>query len=198
MARDRAARPEAKPIRLFVAVDVPESARNRVAEVIAPFRERVPVARWTRPDGWHVTIKFLGSTWPRLVGEVRDAMAEAAATVDPVETSLTQVGVFASVRRARVIWVGLDDPGGALAIVAKDLDERLSDFFVPEKRGLTPHLTLARMNPPRDISEFAPDLVGTPVTTDPFVIDTLVLYRSHLSPAGARYEPIESVALGAG
>ena len=105
--------------------------------------------------------------------------------------------VFASVRRARVIWVGLDDPAGVLARIAKELDERLSDFFVPETRDLTPHLTLARMNPPRDISEFAPDLVGTPVATDRFVIDRLVLYRSRLSPAGARYEPIEAAALGA-
>src|SRR5207244_5960961 len=110
MARDRSTQPEAKPLRLFIAADVPESARNRVAEVIGPFRDRVPVARWTKPDGWHVTIKFLGSTWPRLLGEVREAMAKAAATVEPVETSLTELGVFASVRRARVIWVGLDDP----------------------------------------------------------------------------------------
>jgi len=196
MGRDRSTHLEAKPLRLFIAVDVPESARNRVAEVIGPFRDRVPVARWTKPDGWHVTIKFLGSTWPRLLGEVREAIASAAAAAKPIETKLTELGVFASVRRARVIWAGLDDPGGVLARMAEDLDDRLSDFFVPEKRGLTPHLTLARMNPPRDLSEFAPDLVGTPVGTDRFVIDRLVLYRSRLSPSGARYEPIEAAALG--
>jgi 2'-5' RNA ligase len=46
------------------------------------------------------------------------------------------------------------------------------------------------MNPPRNIREFVPDLVGTPVPSEPFVVDRLVLYRSHLSPKGATYEPL--------
>jgi RNA 2',3'-cyclic 3'-phosphodiesterase len=196
MARDLTSRPEATPLRLFVAVDVPPAVKDRLAATIAPYRDRVP-ARWASEAGWHVTMKFLGSTWPRMVDAVREAVREAAGRVGPFETRLTDVGVFPSVRRARVVWAGLDDDAGSFAALAGALDELLADVVEPERRPFTPHLTLARMNPSRDVSEFAPDLVGRSVASDPFAVDRLVLYRSHLSPRGARYEPLDAHPLGA-
>ena len=195
MGRGRDAPPEAKPLRLFVAVDVPEPVKVRLAEEIRPFAQKIPGARWTRSEGWHVTLKFLGATWPRLLPEVRSAISAAAAT-PAFPSALTALGVFPSPRRARVVWAGLSDPDGRFTEMVKALDESLEDYFVPEKRSFTPHLTLARLQPPRDISEFAPDLVGTPVPSAEFPVDHLVLYRSFLSPHGARYEPLESAPLG--
>ena len=89
MARDRAARPEAKPLRLFAAVDVPVDVKDGLLEALAPFRDRIPGARWTQPSGWHVTLKFLGSTWPRLVDVVEEAVASAAAEGEAFESALT-------------------------------------------------------------------------------------------------------------
>jgi 2'-5' RNA ligase len=196
MARDRMARPEAKPLRLFIAVDVPDPVKADLANAIAPFRERIPGARWTRPSGWHVTLKFLGSTWPRLVEEVREAVATVAQGAGPFDSRLTDVGAFPSVRRARVIWAGLADPDTRFTRLVADLDEALVEHFVPEKRAFTPHLTLARLTPPRDVDEFAPDLPGMSVASDRFSVDRLVLYRSHLSPKGATYEPLLAAPLG--
>jgi RNA 2',3'-cyclic 3'-phosphodiesterase len=196
MARDRASRPEARPLRLFVAVDVPSEAKDVVARAIDPLMGRVRVARWTRADGWHVTLKFLGATWPRLLDWVGEEVAAAASSTDPFQTALTDLGVFPSARRARVVWAGLSDPEGRFARLSTLLDERLADHFVPERRPFTPHLTLARLNPPRAIEEFAPELVGTSVASDPFPVDQVVLYRSHLSPRGADYEAVERFPLG--
>jgi 2'-5' RNA ligase len=103
--------------------------------------------------------------------------------------------VFPSPGRARVVWAGLEDSEGRFASLVKSLDDLLVEDFVPEKRPFTPHLTLARLNPPRNIREFAPQLVGTRVPSDPFTIDRLVLYRSHLSPKGATYEPLVEAPL---
>lgn len=196
MARDRAARPEAKPLRLFVATDVPDAVKGALAAATARFRDRVPGARWTRSEGWHVTLKFLGSTWPRLVDEVREAVGSTAEASEAFHSELTLLGVFPSARRARVVWAGLADPEGRFSRLAAALDERLADHFVPEQRAFTPHLTLARLNPPRDLGEFAPDLSGYPVGSKPFPVDRLVLYRSHLSPKGATYEPLLAIPLG--
>ena len=101
MARDRAARPEAKPLRLFVAVDVPETVKDLLAERVSPFMDRIPGARWTKPPGWHVTLKFLGSTWPRLVEEVKAAVGAVAGTAERFDSALTELGAFPSPRRAR-------------------------------------------------------------------------------------------------
>ena len=192
MARDRASRPEAKPLRLFIAVDVPEDVKAALAGALAPFRDLIPGGRWTRSDGWHVTLKFLGSTWPRLMEEVQGAVRSAAKATGSFETSLTQIGVFPSPGRARVVWAGLADPEGRFTRIVTRLDDLLGENFAPEERAFTPHLSLARLNPPRKVTEFAPDLVGAPVPSRPFLVDRLVLYRSHLSPHGARYEPLAS------
>jgi 2'-5' RNA ligase len=196
VARDRAARPEAKPLRLFVAVDVPDPVKDSLATAIVPYRERIPGARWTNRGGWHVTLKFLGSTWPRLVSAVHDGVSAAAASAEPFDSALTEIGVFPSARRARVIWAGLSDPDGRFGQLVKLLDDLLAEYFVPENRAFTPHLTLARLTPPRDLGEFVPGLVGTGVRSSPFTVDRLVLYRSHLSPRGATYEPVLAAPFG--
>lgn len=196
MARDRAARPEARPLRLFVAVDLPADVVAALAGQVAPFRDRVPGARWTRPGSWHVTLKFLGGTFPRLVDPVRQAVAGVATGSDVFVSALTAVGAFPSARRARVLWAGLADPDGHLTDLAAALDGALRAWFVPERRPFTPHLTLARITPSRDLGEHAPGLLGRSVASAPFAVDRLVLYRSRLSPAGAVYEAVEAWPLG--
>ena len=196
MARDRGAQPEAKPLRLFIAVDVPDAVKARLAGDVARFRGSVPQAKWTGSDGWHVTLKFLGTTWPRLVETVREAMTAAAAEVKAFPSAVTDLGAFPSPGRARVIWAGLSDPEGRFAVMAKRLDDLLAEEFDTETRPFTPHLTLARLSPSRDIREFAPGLVGASVASAPFEVDRLVLYQSHLSPKGATYVPLLEAPLG--
>lgn len=196
MARDRSAMPEPKPLRLFIAVDLPEDVKAGLEGEVAPFRARVPAARWTRPSEWHMTLKFLGKTWPRLLDEVGEVMRKVATEAAAFRSALTEIGVFATPARTRVVWAGLADPDGRFGAIARRLDAMLEDYFVPEKRELTPHLTLARINPPRDIREFAPELLGLSVASREFPVDDLVLYQSHLSPKGARYEVLERFPLG--
>ena len=181
-------------MRLFVAVDVPGRVKESLREAMVPYRDRIAGARWTSPDSWHVTLKFLGWTWPRLVGEVQRAVGEAAAAGRPFETALTEVGAFPSPSRARVLWAGLADPEGRLAGLAGALDELLEAHVRPEKRAFSAHLTVARVDPPANLRTL-PDLVGLPLGSDRFEIGELVLYRSHLSPRGARYEVIKSFDL---
>lgn len=188
MARDRSSRPEAKPLRLFIAVDVPDDVKASLAATLQPFREASPKMRWTSTEGWHVTLKFLGTTWPRLVDPVRQAIASAGADQVAFETALTDIGAFPTAKRARVLWAGLSDTEKRFTALVATLDELLREHFVPEKRAFTPHVTVARLNPPANLLDAAPDLVGTSVSSRPFVVDRLVLYQSHLSPRGAKYE----------
>lgn len=195
MARDRAARPEAKPLRLFVAVDPPERELRRLGEAVAPYRDGLATARWTRPEGWHVTVKFLGAISPRLVERVQAAVRRVSGDTGAFLTSLTAFGVFPGPGRARVVWAGLDDAGERFAALAGALDDALRDVVPPEQRPFSPHLTVARLNPPADVR--GAGLVGAAVGGVPFAVERLVLYRSHLSPKGARYEALASFPLRA-
>jgi 2'-5' RNA ligase len=196
MGRDRASRPEAKPLRLFAAVDVPQRAKEAVVGAIGPWRERLPRGRWVRPENWHVTVKFLGRTWPRLVDWVGDQLAEAAATIRPFRLGLGGLGAFPSPRRARVLWVGLEDPERSLRALAAAVEQRLAREFPPEKRPFSAHLTVARFDPPMPVPGDRDALAGTRVVAAPFRVGHLTLYRSHLSPRGARYEPLERFPFG--
>ena len=187
---------EGKALRLFLAVDVPKDVKESLARTIAPLVDRLPPARWTNQEGWHVTLKFLGATWPRLLSQVQQAARAAAGASEAFQTSLAEVGSFPTSSRARVLWAGLTDPEGRFDRLVKALDRELADHFVAEKRAFTPHLTLARINPPVDLRKVAPELVGMPLHARPFAVERLVLYQSHLSPRGARYEALHEFELG--
>jgi 2'-5' RNA ligase len=192
MARDRASRPEAKPLRLFVAFDVPAAVRDQAEAAIAPWHDRYPRAKWVPKQNQHVTLKFLGSTWPRLVEWVHDAVASVAEAHAPVSTRAVALGAFPNARRARVLWVGLDDEDGRLVRMAAGLDDALAREFAPEKRGFTPHLTIARFDPPVALE----GLSETKLESEPFTVDRIVLYRSHLRRPAPIYEPLETWSLG--
>jgi RNA 2',3'-cyclic 3'-phosphodiesterase len=187
---------EGKPLRLFVAIDVPGDVKGRLDEVMASFRRPVPGVRWTRVEGWHATLKFLGRTPSGILEDVRIAVASVAARTSPFETSLTGVGAFPTPRRARVLWVGLADEERRLARISKSLDEALAPDYVAKKREAKPHLTLARLDPPRGVRELIPGVLEARLDSASFAVDRLVLYRSHLSPRGAGYEALERWSLG--
>jgi RNA 2',3'-cyclic 3'-phosphodiesterase len=190
MARDRASRPEAKPLRLFVAFEVPDAVRSDLARTVGPLRDRFPRARWVPVENQHVTVKFLGSTYPRLVEWVTSTVREVAANRAPFETRVAAPGAFPNARRARVLWAGLDDPDARSAAIAGALDDALAREFKVEKRAFTPHLTVARFDPPAEV-----DLDEVAFESGPFTVDRVVLFRSHLRRPAPVYEPVATFPL---
>lgn len=185
MARDRASRPEARPLRLFAAVEVPEDVRAGLAEAVVPLRERFPKARWVPAQNQHVTVKFLGSTYPRLVEWVTDMVSKVAGGHGVIRTHVEGLGAFPNNRKARVLWAGLDDVERRLERLAASLDEAVAKEFAPEKRAFTPHLTVARFDPPVGLEP-----LEVAYESAPFGIDRIVLFRSHLRRPAPVYEPI--------
>ena len=192
MARDRANRPEAKASRLFVAFAVTDAALDEMERSIEPWRARFPKARWVPRENMHVTLKFLGRTWPRLEGWVHQQVGTIAAGHGRVTTRLTGLGSFPSVARARVLWVGIEDPEGAFASLARALDVALEEAFTPESRAFSPHLTLARSDPPLKLDE---GFARTRIEPAGFRVDRIVLFRSHLRRPAPRYEPVAAFPL---
>ena len=187
MARDRASRPEARPLRLFVAFDIPREIRHRLAATVERFHDLVPGARWVPPENWHVTMKFLGSVYPRLRGRVEEAVADTAAEGTSGTSRLTEIGAFPSARRARVLWAGLEDTDERIRRLATSLDDLLEPDFQPESRPYTPHLTVARL---RQQATIPHQVLSTEVSSEQFDVTELVLYRSYLQRPAARYEAI--------
>ena len=194
MARDRASRPEAKASRLFVAFEVPDEAKGAALEATRGLRERFPRARWVTAENLHITLKFLGAVWPRLIAWVPERLEAAAAGLQPFGVALDGLGAFRSSGSARVIWVGIaDDPRGAMASTAASLDAAVAAEFRPETRPFSAHLTLARSEPPLAL---APEDLEVDVTRVAWTVPEIVLVRSHLQRPAPRYEVVDRFRLG--
>jgi 2'-5' RNA ligase len=176
-----------------VAASVPDAWIVWIDENLAPLRERWQEARWIPSENQHVTLKFLGSTEEGLVADVAGACRELAASYAPSPLGLDGLGVFPSRKRARVLWLGVGDPDRLLASLAAGLDERLGPLgFARETRTFSAHLTVARFRTPQSVGQL-PDLPPAPPA---FSLAGFELWRSHLSPGGARYERLASFPLG--
>ncbi|HYH27479.1 MAG TPA: RNA 2',3'-cyclic phosphodiesterase [Actinomycetota bacterium] len=182
-------------LRLFAAVDLPPTAERAAERAIEAWRVRLSGGMWVPSERWHVTVKFLGRTPTDVLEDVRGACAAAASRIRPFRVGLDGLGVFPSPGRARVLWIGLRDREGGLPALARAVDDELANLFPPETRPFSPHLTVARFKPFTDMRAVIEELRSTRVEASPFRVGKLVLYRSHLSPKGARYEPVGTFAL---
>lgn len=181
-------------VRLFVAVEVPQDRRAALDSALASFKAANPSLRFTKVENQHVTLKFLGWLEPEQVDAAQTMCEEIAVAHTAGRAALAELGAFPSLRRARVLWAGLSDPDGTCASLAEALDARAEELGVErEGRVFVPHLTLARAKRPRP----AEDLPQVPEEAGrSFEVEEIVLFRSHLSSEGARYEVIQRWPLG--
>lgn len=176
-------------MRLFAAVEVPPRQLESVQAAVALLKSRLPDARWTVPSSWHVTLRFFGEVPDDRVEELVEAIAGVAEACVPAQSRLLDVGAFPSIRRARVLWVGLDDPQRRLDAVAQGLS--VLGARPAEKRSLHPHLTLARFKSPGPVEKELEECRPFTYDRTPFYIHRITLFRSHLSPKGAKYEALK-------
>lgn len=182
-------------IRLFVAVQVPEELRAQLDDSLADLKTSFRNARWVAPENQHLTLKFLGWAPADRADAIASTCRAVAASRAPARMSLTELGAFPSTRRVRVLWVGIDDPEGLLARLATDLDGAFESLGFPsEGRPYTAHLTIARFKLPVPLKGGFPERRAP--AHEPFEVHSIELFRSHLSPKGARYEVVESFPLG--
>lgn len=183
-------------LRLFVALEVPEARKISIEKAIQSLRLNLPKARWTTREQWHVTLKFLGEVPEDRLPEVVEIAGTCGTASPPVGTRLTEIGSFPRGRRARVIWVGLEDDARVMALLAATLEEELGGAgFRKEGRDLHPHLTLARFRVPQPIEQEMGSSGPYEFDRTPFEVGEIVLFRSHLNPKGATYEPLEHFPL---
>lgn len=188
-----------KPLRLFCAVELPDGLRSRVAERVRRLRSEFPDVRasWERPEKLHITLKFLGDVEPARVEALSGAAARAVSNIEPFELSVNEPGSFPPKGEPRVLWLGIVDASGRLAVMQRALETECAAVGFPrEPRAFKPHLTLARIRSPQGARELAASHRETPFEPQRFKVTELVLMRSELGPSGSRYTPLSRHALG--
>jgi RNA 2',3'-cyclic 3'-phosphodiesterase len=195
-------------MRLFVALELPASWTAALGQMQDKMRSQLaeqlgvetPRLRWTRPEGIHLTLKFLGETPALKSAAIDQALRESVEGMRRFSLTLGKAGSFGDRRGPRVLFVDTAGDLDTLLELARRVDWSLGHAGFPrEQRPFQPHLTLARLPEeiPAAVRQQVADAalgVRTP-RPGPHQFLEVSLMRSHLERGGARYERIRSYKL---
>jgi 2'-5' RNA ligase len=188
-------------MRIFIALDIPDDIRERIARFEQGVSGFAPDAKWVNAESFHITLKFIGEQKPDEVENLKQVLQGVRAT--PFQVSFGGYGFFPNPRSARVFWAGIN-AGPELERLTSDVDDATAQLGIPRERNkFTPHLTLARARDdrsprgasgrphggggrgfgslPEKLQSIVQPEFGTMTPTEFF------LYESKLSPKGAQY-----------
>ncbi len=186
-------------VRAFIAVDISGEARDALAEVTKRLQEQgVSGVRWVRPEGIHLTLKFLGDMESTMIDRVMEGVESACKGTGPFELGLSEPGAFPSSKSPRVVWVGLRGELDLLERLQGRIDQEMHSVcgFPKERRAFTPHLTLGRMR--ENASGEERRRAGEALAKIPpengvwWQVREVCLVRSTLTPSGAVYDILGS------
>jgi 2'-5' RNA ligase len=167
-------------LRTFFAIEIGEEARRAAAELVERLRTDPGCdgVRWTRPEAFHVTLRFLGPTG-----------------IAPFALALGALGAFPDEHRPRVLFVGVEPHEPLEALAAAVERGVVAAGFPPEERTFNGHLTLGRVRERRRRVRLPR---GARCAAAVFPVASFVLMRSDPSPEGSVYTPLAHFALGGG
>jgi 2'-5' RNA ligase len=190
-------------IRSFVAIDLPTPTKTALQDVAEQLRRQAPPdsVRWTRVEGIHLTLQFLGDVAEADLPHVKTALAEVGLQHAPFTLTIGGMGCFPNARRPGVVWVGVQEESGALAALQRAIEKSLKPLgFEPERRAFHPHLTLGRTRKGIHSSDqyrlgeiIAAARVGELAQVH---ATSFRLMRSDLRPDGATYTVLAEFPLG--
>lgn len=186
-------------LRTFLCLELPGEARERIEALQSRLKRHGARVGWTAPGNVHLTLAFLGDVERDRVDAVAAAARGAAARGAPLALRLEGAGGFPSLARPRVLWVGIGGETEALSALHADLAAELEKIgFAREKRAFRPHLTIGRVKDDRDraLRAVAAEIAAERLEGPEFAATELVVMRSELGPAGARYTPLARAGLG--
>jgi RNA 2',3'-cyclic 3'-phosphodiesterase len=188
-------------MRLFIGIPLSGETAGELAAPLARLRSgagrsRWPTLRWTRPESWHITLQFLGNTTPEQLQCLTGRLGEVGSA--PVPVQIGELGVF---DRAGVFFADVVVSPGLAALKERVAAATGLCGFAAETRPFHPHITLARkagnegpreqgsknaQSGTRSLRELMAQAGGCKFSR--FTAREFLLYESHLSSQGSRYE----------
>jgi 2'-5' RNA ligase len=184
-------------MRLFIAIEIPDEIKKEMAKVQEQLRKANVEASWPRPEGMHLTLKFLGEVPETKIAEIVRGLQTAAEGIGRFRLEVRGVGTFPNPRNARVVWIGLAGEVGKLTHLQESVENALERIgLARDERKFTAHLTLGRIKQVRSRDQW---LAGLEELRDRslqgFDVTAVSLMKSELKPSGAVYTEMGRVIL---
>jgi RNA 2',3'-cyclic 3'-phosphodiesterase len=188
-------------LRLFIAMPVPAEVKRELRKVQAKMRSKLPEAdvRWTAPEQFHLTLKFLGNVEAIRVESLVAGTRKACGGFAPVRLHAERIGFFPHAHAPKVIWVWAHDDIGDLIRLQRAIASATEQFSEHEEdRNFTGHLTLGRsrrlkQSESRVLAEMAMEWEGHAMGD--WMATTVEIMRSELSSKGTQHSCIAEIPL---
>ena len=166
--------------RLFVAIDLPEAVGASLERLCVG----LPGARWTDPEQYHLTLRFIGEVDGLSADDIYEGLAEV--DFEPFELSLHGFGHFPPRGEPKVLWAGVT-PESSITPLRRAVDRVVNAAGVePERRRYSPHVTVARFPHGAPLLRLQRFLAGHALyRSEPFMVESFHLYSSQLHADGA-------------
>jgi 2'-5' RNA ligase len=188
-------------LRLFVAIPMPETVRNEITGVQQELQRLVSreAVRWTKPEQFHLTLRFLGDVPAERVTALQEAVNAACLGVPALQLRAQGVGFFPNARSPRVIWAGVNDGEGCLVDLQKKIEGAVQPFAEgPSSERFSGHVTIGRVKFLKrpEIEKLAAhaQAVKDRLFGD-WTANEVELIRSDLLPAGASHTLLTAICL---
>ena len=180
-------------IRSFIAIELPLLIKSSIEEIQHKLKSSTADVRWVRPEGIHLTLKFLGNIEEERISEISDLVTQCASDISSFPLTVRTLGAFPNEKNPKVIWVSADDDSCSLSKLHQALENRLSHIgFKVEKRAFSPHLTLGRLKSPKGKRELITTLADHKQSEcGTFEAQEVCLFKSELKPSGALYTKLK-------
>ncbi len=182
-------------MRIFLALPLPAEARAVLARLAAELAPGQMPGRAVADENLHLTLIFLGQMGGAEL-EALDAQMQGLAA-EPVRLEFQGWQALGGAA-PKVLALGATGPE---ALHGRVLSRLRAAGLTPGRRRFRPHVTLVRLPrrpAPGRGARLAAILGNRAPRIAPVRVDRLGLYRSHLSPRGARYEMLAHYPLGRG
>ena len=178
-------------MRLFIALDLPESVRERLGMMACG----LPGARWVPPEQLHLTLHFIGEVDGAMMRTIQGALARISRPA--LQLCLQGVGAFPLRGKSpHTLWVGVEKSEALLTLHGKVESALVRAGCHPEQRKYAPHITLARLKntPAKRLNEFLG--LHMPLVLPEIPVNRFRLYSSVLSSKGAKHYAEQEYLLG--
>jgi 2'-5' RNA ligase len=179
-------------MRTFIAIEVPEKIRKEIDNVITDEKKRDLPIKWVKYENLHITLKFLGEINENKKIEIAPALQEIANKVTPFNISLEGIGCFPTPKNPRVVWIGVKLGKENLCSIAQNVETALVGYGFKEEKRFHPHLTIGRVKKLCSVNE----ILERQIMSDPFLVNSIVLFKSTLKPEGPIYEVLQAFPFG--
>jgi len=188
--------------RLFVAIPMPETVRNEITGIQHEMRQLVSrdAVRWTKPEQFHLTLRFLGDVPVERVSALQEAVNAVCLGSSALPLRAQGVGFFPNARSPRVIWAGVNDGEGRLVDLQKKIEGAVQPFAEgPSSERFAGHVTIGRVKFLKrpDIEKLAAHAQAIKDRLfGEWAANEVELIRSDLLPAGASHTLLAAIGLG--